>query len=279
MRAVAKYALAVIAVLVLVPGMGLWGTALLVGSEQAVVGTVDAVLSSPEARQAMGDAFVDELLKKADPQQVAKVTASRAELGEAAAEGIADQASAISATVRQGYVAVMDGTPTTVDLAPVLISIMHRLHAVDAAVPDDKEFLEAKVSIDAQGVDGTTIVRTILGTSWFVIGIGLGLLVAVAFLSVSKGWRRWRLPGICLVIAGAWWSAFALSLPSAASSATSDANASSIADSVGGVLAHQYLLIGLGAVVVGAVLIVLSIVLRGATAMPASVDAGTPAPA
>jgi hypothetical protein len=279
MRAVAKYALAVIAVLVLLPGMGLWGTALLVGNEQAVVGTVDAVLSSPEARQSMGAAFVDELLKKADPKQVAALTASRPELNAAAAQGIADESSTISATIKQGYVAVMDGQPTTVNLAPVLISIMHRLHAVDPAVPDDKEFLEAKVTIDAQGIDGPAIVRTILGTSWFVIAIGLGLLVAVAFLSVFRGWRRWRLPGICLVIAGAWWSAFALSLPSAASSATSDANASSIAGSVAGVLAHEYLLIGLGAVLVGAVLIVLSIVLRGGTRAPAPVDAGTPSAA
>ncbi|MFA7323308.1 MAG: hypothetical protein WC005_03015 [Candidatus Nanopelagicales bacterium] len=277
MRAVSKYLLAVLAVLVLIPGMGLMGSALLIGNEDAVVGTVEVVLSNDNARTVMGNAFVDELLKKASLQDVAALKASRAQLGAAAADGIAEQSTNISDAVRRGYNAVMDGTPTTISLAPELIAIMHKLHAVDPAVPDDKEFLEAHVTIGANDVDGPQVIATVVGASWFVILIGVLMLVTVAFLSVFRGWRRWRLPGICLAIAGAWWTLFALSLPGTMGSAITDANPSAIAQSVGSVIAREFLLVGLGALMLGAVLIVLSIVFRSRPAPMAIATSSTPA--
>jgi len=262
MRAFFKYALAVLAALVLIPGVGMLSGSLLLGNVDAVTGTAELVLSNEQARESMGEAFTDHLIEHANPQDVAPLRNDRSALAEAAALGIQQQAPAILAELRKGYSAFIHDSSATLDFAPMLQGIQARMHAVNPRIPAKADVSNATVSLSAN--TGTALVLIVLSVSvsWFIIGAGLLMLIGVALLSKAPGMRKGLIPGICLAIVGAWWLASGILIPSRASGALDDPNTAAVARSVADVVTRQFLIIGGIALTIGAILIVLALVIK-----------------
>jgi hypothetical protein len=259
MRTFFKYFLAVVAVLVMIPGLGMLSASLLIGNVDAVTGTAELVLNNDQARMALGEAFVEHLTENANPQDVAALKQSRIALTDAATQGIKEQTPAIVAELRKGYSAFIHDSAATVDFAPMLQGIQTRMHEVNARIPAEADVSNASVDLKSNSGAGIVLIVFTVGASWFVIAFSLLLLIGVAVLSTSKGLRKALIPGICLAIVGAWWLLAGATLPSGVSSALDDPNTSSVARSVADVVTRQFLIIGGIALGLGAVLILLSI--------------------
>ena len=268
MRAFFKYLLAVIAVLVLIPGAGMLSASLLIGNVDAVTDTAQLVLSNDQARQAMGEAFTDHLIQNANPQDVAPLKRSREQLATAAAQGIKDETTAILPELHKGYSAFIHDSSATVDFAPMLQGIQSRMHAVNAHIPAKADVSNATVNLSSNSGGGVALVVFTLGVSWFVLVVGSLMLVGVALLSKSPGMRKALLPGICLAIVGLWWLVAGAALPNAASSAVDDPNTARVAKSVADVVTRQFLVIGGVALGLGVVLILLAIFIRPSRTSP-----------
>ena len=269
MRTFFKYFLAVIAVLVLIPGLGMLSASLMIGNVDAVTGTAELVLSNDQARQAMGEAFTDHLIEDANPQDMAALKKSREQLAAAAAQGIKDESTAILAELHKGYSAFIHDSSATVDFAPMLQGIQTRMHAVNAHIPAKADVSNATINLSSNSGGGIVLVVFTLGVSWFILVLGSLLLVAVALLSKSPGMRKALLPGICLAIVGVWWLIAGAALPNVASSAVDDPNTARVAKSVADVVTHQFLILGGVALGLGVVLILLALFIKPSRRTPA----------
>ena len=173
-----------------------WWTA---GTADNLASTVVSTLDTSGGAKALGSALVDQALASAPEAERAALQQRSAELSVVAGEALSAAREPLTKVISAAFTAIADGVRVVVDLGPVLRPVLAAMHKVDAAIPATLEG-PANIDLDGSALGALSTLITLLGLWWVVVILAVALLVATAFASKHRGWRKLRPPGIALAV-------------------------------------------------------------------------------
>jgi len=173
-----------------------WWTA---GTAGNLASTVVSTLDASGGAQALGSALVDQALASAPEAERAALQQRSAELSVVAGEALSAAREPLTKVISAAFSAIADGVRVVVDLGPVLRPVLAALHKVDAGIPATLDG-SANIELDGSALGALSTLITLLGLWWVAVLLAIALLVATAFASKHRGWRRLRPAGIALAV-------------------------------------------------------------------------------
>lgn len=260
MRTFLKYVLAIIGGILAFIALLVTSTWLLVGTPSHIASTAMRVVESPQAGAAVGDMLVEQVLSGADAQSLASLEPKRPALAAAAGAALAQQGEAIGAVIESVVDATASGTPTRVDMAPILGPVLIAMNAVDSQVPTQ---VDGEVAFDVNPAELPPLasILSIFSTWWIAVLLAAIALVGAALCDRRWGFRRFRIAGIALSIPAVLLIIANIGGSAASSGASDDPRAQGLIDAAVGVVRSSTLLVSGVALAIGIVVIVLSIVI------------------
>lgn len=252
-----------------------------VGTPAHAASTVGSVLSSPDGAKGVADMFVGMALDGASEQDRADMEQQRDAMVAAAATGISAAAPQVQAIVETALGAITTGTQASIDPTPLLNSVMGAMHAVDPNVPAQMDGGVDPITIDGTSPDLAPVRTAFSGAGLWWLGWVLVLLVLVLDALIGKrgGMRRWLIPSIFLAVPGLIWLILSFLAPGqVAGYADNDYQAMLIGAGVSSV-ASKLLIVSLIVSIVGVLLFIASLVVRGSRSTSGAPAAAPPAPA
>lgn len=267
MRTTLRIVLAVLAAVVLIPGIGMtvaWWTA---GTPQNASSTIVTLAQSPGGSALVGGLVIDKLAEDANPVVKAVLESQRDKLVPLAAAGVRKVAQFVGAGVSVVFAAVMDGVKAKIDLTPVVNAALAEIHGVIDVIPAQLPPGDTIV-ID---IDGSSLVPVstgvrLLGFWWLILLVGVALLVAAAFAGLFGGLRRWRVSGLTLAIVGALWIVIGLVAPGVVSGFADDPLQQQLLSTVTGQVGQKIFIVAGITLAVGLIVTILSFLRRKAPA-------------
>ena len=267
MRTTLRIVLAVLAAIVLIPGIGMtvaWWTA---GTPQNASSTIVTLAQSEGGSQLVGGFVVDKLAEDADPLLKALIESQRDTLVPLAAIGVRKVAQFVGAGVSVAFAAVTDGVSTKIDLTPVVNAALGEIHKVVDLIPAQLPPGDTVV-IDINGAELAPVSTGVRALSfwWAILLVGVGLLIAAAFVGLFGGLRRWRVSGLTLAIVGVLWLIIGIVAPGVVSGFADDPLQQELIRTVSAQVAVKIMIVSGIALAVGLILTILSFIRRKAPA-------------
>lgn len=269
MRLTIKIFLSTIAFISILLSLGTYTMNSKLGSAEATSATVSNLLSNDEVALAAGTYFVNQLMKDVSPQAQAQMTVPRSVLNKAAAKAIQKSSGSVSVAAGKAYDAILNNETKRVNLRALIVATAAALHSLDRRIPTTVGLgnggyvvITADNSTSHKAlVKALSTMKRLMNMWWLFLLIALGLFVGISVVDKRSGVGAWRWPGYILFITGGAWLFVASLLPKLASQKIGVDKQdifNTAADAInGGLMAAA-----VGATLVGAVLIVLSFVMK-----------------
>jgi len=269
MRLTIKIFLSTIAFISILFALGTYTMNSKFGSAEATSTTVSNLLTNDEVALAAGTFFVNRLLKDVSPQAQAQMTVPRSVLNKAAARAVQRSSGSVSVAAGKAYGAILDNKTTRINLRALIVTTAATLHSLDRRIPatvgagnggyvvitaDNSTSHKALVSALAK-------MKQLMNMWWIFLLIALGLFIGISVVDKRSGVGAWRWPGYILFTTGGTWLFIASLLPKLASQKVS-VDQQDIFNTAAGAINGGLLAAAVGATLVGAVLVVLSFVMR-----------------
>lgn len=269
MRLTAKIFLSTIAFISILLALGAYTMNAKLGSAQATSETVSDLLTNDEVALAAGTFLVSHLLEDVSPQAQAQMTVPRMVLNRAAAKAIQKSSPSVSVAAGKAYDAVLNNKTTRVNLRALIVTTGATLHSLDRHIPASVGSGNAGIVVIS--ADNSTShkamvkalgkLKQLMNMWWIFLLIALGLFVGISVVDKRSGVGAWRWPGYILFITGGVWLFIASLLPKLASQKIS-VDKQDIFNTAAGAIDGGLMAAAVGATLVGAVLIVLSFVMK-----------------
>ncbi len=269
MRLTIKIFLSTIAFISILFALGTYTMNSKLGSPEATSATVSDLLSNDEVALAAGTFFVNQLLKDVSPQAQAQMTAPRSVLNKAAAKAIQKSSGSVSVAAGKAYDAMLNNKTTRVNLRALIVTTAAALHSLDRRIPTTVGLGNGGyIAITANNskshkalVKTLSTMKRVMNMWWIFLLIALGLFVGISVVDKRSGVGAWRWPGYILFISGGIWLFIASLLPKLASQKIA-VDKQDIFNTAAGAINGGLMAAAVGATIVGAVLIVLSFVMK-----------------
>lgn len=269
MRLTAKIFLSTIAFISIVLALGAYAMNSKLGSAEATQATVSHLLTNDEVALAAGTFLVEHLLNDVSPQNKAQMTVPRSILNRTAAKAIQRSSDSVGVAAGKAYDAVFNNKTARLNLRALVVGTGAALHSLDRHIPASVGSGNAGIIVIKADnstshktfVKGISKVKQLMNMWWIFLLFALGLFVGISFVDKRSGVGAWRWPGYILFITGGVWLFIASILPKFASGKIA-VDKQDIFNSAAGALDSGLMAAAVGATIVGAVLIVLSFVMK-----------------
>ena len=269
MRLTAKIFLSTIAFVSILFALGTYTMNSKLGSPEATSATVTDLLTNDEVALAAGTFFVSQLLKDVSPQNQAQMSVPRSVLNKAAAIAIQKSSGSVSVAASKAYDAILNNKTTRLNLRALIVTTAATLHSLDRHIPATVGtgnggivVISADNSTSHKAlVSALSKMKQLMNMWWIFLLIALGLFVGISVVDKRSGVGAWRWPGYILFISGGLWLFIASLLPKLASQKIS-VDKQDIFNTAATAINGGLMAAAVGATLVGAVLIILSFVMK-----------------
>lgn len=239
------------------------------GSPEATSKTVSNLLKNDDVALAAGTFFVKELLKDVSPQARAQMKVPYSILNKRAADAIQKSSGSVSVAAGKAYDALLNNKTTRVNLRALIVTTAAAFHSKDRHIPASVGLGNAGyVVITADNsasrknfVKILSTLKRLMNMWWIFLLIALGLFVGISVVDKRSGVGAWRWPGYILFVTGGIWLFIASLLPKLASQKIG-VDKQDIFNTASDAINGGLMAAAVGATIVGAVLIVLSFVMK-----------------
>lgn len=269
MRLPIKIFLSTIALISILLALGTYTMNSKLGSPEATSATVSDLLTNDEVALAAGTFLVNHMLKDVSPQSQAQMTVPRSVLNHAAARAIQKSSGSVAVAAGKAYDAVLNNKTVRINLRALIVTTAGTLHSLDRHIPASAGLGNAGfIVINADNstshkamVKTLSKLKQLMNMWWLFLLIALGLFVGISVVDKRSGVGAWRWPGYILFLTGGLWLFIASLLPKLASQKIS-VDKQDIFNTAAGAIDGGLMAAAVGATLVGAVLIVLSFVMK-----------------
>jgi len=269
MRFTAKIFLSTLALFSIILALGSFAMNQKLGSAESTRATVQSLLSNDEVALAAGTLLVNKIYQDIPPQAQAQIAVPRIVLNRAAGKVIQRFSPSVSVAAGQAYDALLSNTSTKVNLRAVIVATAVALHSLDKRIPKVAGLGNGGVvtissnnsSSHKAMIKTLKLFKQFMNMWWVFLLVTLALFIGISFVDKRSGISAWRWPGYILLITGGALLFISSIVPKLASSKVS-LDQQDVFNAASGALDGGFMAVAGGATLVGAVLIVLSFVMK-----------------